>query len=149
MSNAEPAPVEKKKSVIDTWDKVIRLVVFVAVSLWAAGATILANLPLGSYTVAGEKTIAMAPDSTGQLTARCKETDTAQVWKVSTDQPVASAIYVASDVNPIMEDGKRVGFLLSIWNGAGRGRPTANVGMELTCQYEHNVVSRFLRNFVR
>jgi hypothetical protein len=122
---------------IDRNDKRIRFLAWIGVGVWAVVATIIANVPAGTYTVTTDKVF--PPQTTSPMTLSCKGRELAESWKIWSSNEKESAIYTSAQT-PIMKDNIRVGYTLGVLNGAGSSnprRPDVTVTFEVTCQYEH------------
>lgn len=131
---------ESLRQRIERNDKTVRFLVWAALGVWAATATIIANLPSSTYTLSMVKSF--PPQSTGTMSIECRESDVAQDWVVNSSDEAESAIYT-SKLTPKVVNGKRSGFSVAILNGAGSSsprRPDVDVTLEVTCEREHSAV---------
>jgi len=76
------------------------------------------------------------PGAIKPLTAICDKNDIATKQETKTANRPADADLIPGNVEPVINDGRQVGFTVTIQNGAGTnmGHPTAVFTLEITCQ---------------
>ncbi len=115
-----------------------------AVGVWAALATVVANVPADTHTITTVKNF--PPQRAAPMELSCSNHELAESWSVTSSDPSESAIYT-SNQTPIMRDNVRVGYRLGVFNGAGVSNPTrppVDVTLTVSCQHEHSRVIRTL-----
>jgi len=135
---------DKCRDWIEKNDKAVKFLVWAVLLIWAGAATVIANLPTGTYTVTSIKHF--PPQTTGTMNTRCRGWDTALSWRVISSNESASAIYT-SKLTPQIENDTQVGFAVAVLNGAGSSnpkRPDVDVTMEVTCRLAHSAIVGYI-----
>lgn len=138
---------QKLRSWIDSNDKTIRFIAWILVGVWAVLATVAANWPRQTYVVINS--VIVPPAETRGVDKRCDKNDFAQTYKVYAVKPTSNSgpVYM-TNADELFGDSKvRDGYAVTVMNGGGRQNPRRddlNIRLEVTCEYHHSEIVRWL-----
>ena len=129
---------------VDQNERPVRFVVWVALGVWAALATVVANWPRQTYLI--YKDVVVPPTETRDLSTTCREKDFAQSYRIFVENNPSAPVYM-TNAKGIPSESNRVGYNVTVMNGGGASnprRPDLDIKLEITCEPAHSVLTEIL-----